>query len=325
MTFNIIRFLVAVLVLGLASVIAQTPDPKVGVIILAHGGKANWNEEVMKVRAEVDKVYPAEVALGMASRKTIQAAADKLAARGVERIVAVPLFISSHSTVITSTEYLLGKRADAPADLAKFAKMDHGSDGGGHGSHGGGHSSHSTYDGTKPIETKLPVVMTRALDDHPKVAEILTARAKSLGGSPANEVVIVVAHGPVTDESNRKWLADMSSLVATIKKETAFKRIEYMTVRDDAPEPIRSQATAELRAIVEKAKAENADVLIVPLLLSFGGIEEGVKKRLEGLTYKMSPQGLLPDPLLAQWVLLSVAKANERIGNRRSTPRNQYT
>lgn len=310
MTFNIIKFSIAIFVLGLASVIAQTPDPKVGVIILAHGGKANWNEEVMKVRAEVDKVYPAEVALGMASRRTIQAAADKLAARGVERIVAVPLFISSHSTVITSTEYLLGKRDDAPADLAKFAKMDHGSgssDAGGHGSHGGGHSSHSAYDGTKPIDTKLPVVMTRALDDHPKVAEILTARAKALGGTPANEVVIVVAHGPVTDESNRKWLADMSSLVATMKKETAFKRIEYMTVRDDAPEPIRSQATAELRAIVEKAKAENAEALIVPLLLSFGGIEEGVKKRLSGLTYKMSPQGLLPDPLLARWVLQSVA------------------
>lgn len=309
MTFNIIKFCLTVFVLGLASAFAQTPDPKVGVIILAHGGKANWNEEVMKVRAEVDKVYPAEVAFGMASRRTIQAAADKLVERGVERIVAVPLFISSHSTVITSTEYLLGQRSDAPADLAKFAKMDHGSDGGGHGSHGGGHSSHSAYDGTKPIETKLPVVMTRALDDHPKVAEILTARAKALGGDPSNEVVIVVAHGPVTDESNRKWLADMSSLVGRMKKETAFKRIEYMTVRDDAPEPIRSQATAELRSIVEKAKAENAEVLIVPLLLSFGGIEEGVKKRLSGLPYKMSPQGLLPDERLAQWVLESVATA----------------
>jgi len=304
MTFNIIKLSFAVFLLGLASAFAQTPDPKVGVIILAHGGKANWNEEVMKVRAEVDKVYPAEVAFGMASRKTIQAAADKLAARGVERIVAVPLFISSHSTVITSTEYLLGQRADAPKDLAVFAKMDHSSDGG-HSSH----SAHSTYDGTRPIDIKIPVVMTGALDDHPKVAEILTARAKALGGTPENEVVIVVAHGPVDEGSNRKWLADMSSLVATMKKETDFKRIEYLTVRDDAPEPIRSQATAELRSIVKKAKAENAEALIVPLLLSFGGIEEGVKKRLSGLPYKMSPQGLLPDPRLAQWVLQSVASA----------------
>lgn len=307
MTFNIIKTAVAVLVLGIASAVAQTPDPKVGVLILAHGGKANWNEEVQKVRAEVDKVYPAEVAFGMASRRTIQAAADKLVERGVERIVAVPLFISSHSTVITSTEYLLGQRADAPKDLAIFAKMDHGD--GGHGSHGGGNSAHSTYDGTKPIDLKVPVTMTSALDDHPKVAEILTARAKALGGKPENEVVIVVAHGPVDEASNRKWLADMSSLVATMKRETAFKRIEYMTVRDDAPEPIRSQATAELRAIVEKAMAESSEVLIVPLLLSFGGIEEGVKKRLEGLPYRMSHQGLLPDERLAKWVILSVSSA----------------
>ncbi len=307
MTFNIIKIAIAVLVLGIASAVAQTPDPKVGVLILAHGGKANWNEEVQKVRAEVDKVYPAEVAFGMASRRTIQAAADKLVERGVERIVAVPLFISSHSTVITSTEYLLGQRADAPKDLAIFAKMDHGD--GGHGSHGGGHSAHSTYDGTKPIDLKVPVTMTSALDDHPKVAEILTARAKALGGTPENEVVIVVAHGPVDEASNRKWLADMSSLVATMKRETAFKRIEYMTVRDDAPEPIRSQATAELRSIVEKAMAESSEVLIVPLLLSFGGIEEGVKKRLEGLPYRMSHQGLLPDERLAKWVILSVSSA----------------
>ncbi len=311
MTFNIIKLFILALLFVLTALVtpSQTPDEKIGVLILAHGGKANWNEEVMKVRAEVDRVHPAEVAFGMASRKTIQAAVDKLAERGAERIVAVPLFISSHSSVITSTEYLLGQRAEAPKDLAIFAKMDHGN--GGHNSHGAhsAHSAHSTYDGTKPIDAKLPVVMTRALDDHPKVAEILTARAKALGSQPESEVVIVVAHGPVSEESNRKWLSDMSSIVERMKGETSFKRIEYLTVRDDAPEPIRSQATAELRAIVEKAKAENAEVLIVPLLLSYGGIEEGVKKRLEGLPYKMSSQGLLPDERLAKWILLSVRSA----------------
>lgn len=306
MTFNIINVLLLSVLIALTAIVtpSQTPDGKIGVLILAHGGKAQWNEEVMKVRGEVDKVHPAEVAFGMASRRTIQAAVDKLAERGAERIVAVPLFISSHSTVITSTEYLLGQRTDAPKDLAIFAKMDHG-DGGGHGSHG----AHSSYDGTKPINARLPIIMTRALDDHPKVGEILTARAKALGTQPEREVVIVVAHGPVTEESNRKWLADMSSIVGRMKRETSFKRIEYLTVRDDAPEPIRSQATAELRAIVEKAKAENAEVLIVPLLLSYGGIEEGVKQRLEGLPYKMSSQGLLPDERLAKWILLSVNSA----------------
>ena len=70
-----------------------------------------------------------EVAFGMASRAAIQAAVDRLTARGVTAIVAVPLFVSSHSSVITSTEYLLGLRPDAPADLKIFAKMDHASHG----------------------------------------------------------------------------------------------------------------------------------------------------------------------------------------------------
>ncbi len=51
----------------------QTPG-QTGVLLLAHGGAAQWNERV-------------------------------------------------NSSVITSTEYLLGLRAEAPADLKIFAKM----------------------------------------------------------------------------------------------------------------------------------------------------------------------------------------------------------
>ena len=90
---------------------------------------AEWNERVTEVVKTVDASTPTEVAFGMASRASIQRAVDKLAARGVTEIVAVPLFVSSHSSVITSTEYLLGLRAEAPKDLAIFAKMDHSSHG----------------------------------------------------------------------------------------------------------------------------------------------------------------------------------------------------
>ena len=58
---------------------------------------------------------PTEVAFGMASRPAIQTAVDRLVERGASSIVAVPLFVSSHSSVITSTEYLLGLRSEAPS------------------------------------------------------------------------------------------------------------------------------------------------------------------------------------------------------------------
>ena len=43
--------------------------------------------------------------------------------------------------------------------------------------------------------------------------------------------------------------------------------------------------------------------MIVPLLLSFGGIERGIAPRLEGLPYTMADAALLPDDRLVTWVL----------------------
>jgi sirohydrochlorin ferrochelatase len=273
-----------------------------GILLLAHGGSQQWNEEVSKLASVVDKTAATEVAFGMATKRNIQAAVDRLIARGVTEIVAVPLFVSSHSSVITSTHYLLGLRKEAPRELAIYAKMDHGH---------GGHENHSVEmketasDPMMPVKSSVPIRMTSALDRHAIVSDILFSRAQSISRQPKDEVVIVVAHGPVSDEENAKWLADMSALVEQMTKKGGFKRVEYMTVRDDAPEPLRSQATAELRKMVERATAENKQVLIVPLLMSFGGIEGGVKKRLEGLSYTMCKQALLPDNRLAEWVLIS--------------------
>lgn len=302
---------IAVSLLCAIGVDAQSPrnSEKIGVVLLAHGGRQNWNEEVAKVAEGVDKTYITEVAFGMATKRNIQTAIDKLITRGATRIVAVPLFVSSNSSVVTSSEYLLGLRAEAPKDLAIFAKMDHGSGtSGGHDSHAGHAPAKDApvFDPTTPVNTSVPIKMTPALNDHRIVSEILTARANALSTDPSNEAVIVVAHGPVSDETNRLWLRDMGSLAEMMKPSTKFDRIDYLTVRDDAPEPIRSKATEELRAIVKKALGDKKRVLIVPLLISYGGIEEGIKKRLDGLQYTMGKQALLPDARLVDWVILSV-------------------
>lgn len=312
--FRMQKFLIAALVTitGAVAVLPQSAAvsgegaKKTGVLILAHGGKQNWDEEVMKVAAEVDRSMPAEVAFGMASKRTIQAAIDKLVERGVEKIIAVPLFISSHSTVITSTEFLLGQRDEAPPELAIFAKMDHS---------GGGHHDHKSmdmsFDPTSPVKSPVPIKMVPALNRHPLVADILLSRAGEVSRDPEGEVVVVVAHGPVSDEHNDRWLADIGSLVEIMRGKSKFKRIEYLTVRDDAPEPIRGQAAEELRGIVKRAADENKRVLLIPLLLAYGGIEDGIRTRLEGLSYEMTERALLPDERLAQWVILS---ANEGTG-----------
>jgi sirohydrochlorin ferrochelatase len=296
---------VAALVASLGwSVSAHQPASKAGILLLAHGGAAQWNERVNAVAASADESQPTEVAFGMASRASIQGAVDKLAARGVTEIVAVPLFVSSHSSVITSTEYLLGLRPDAPKDLAIFAKMNHGS----HGGHAAvDHSAHvaSAVDPASPVTTPLKIRMTPALNRHPLVGAIVADRAKSISTNPEKEAVILVAHGPVPDEDNRRWLEDMAVLAEQTKASAPYATVDYLTVRDDAGPAMREAATRELREKVQAQHAQGRRVLIVPHLMSFGGIEQGVRKRLEGLEYTMTEQALMPDDRILQWVLAS--------------------
>lgn len=267
-----------------------------GILLLAHGGRDDWNQKVRELASQVDSTRPVEVAFGMANKRTIQDALQRLEQRGVTEVVAVPLFVSSHSSVFRATEYLLGSREDAPPQLAAFARM-------GARRSAGGTGSDPAFEWTTPVETAMPISVTMALDGHALVAEILLSRAADVSRTPEDEVVVLVAHGPSSAEDNALWLANMSTLVDQIRPRTRFSRIEHLTVRDDASEPVRNQATAELRAVVEAAVEEGKTVLIVPLLLSYGGIEVGIRRRLEGLPYRMAGQALLPDQRLSEWVL----------------------
>ncbi len=287
--------------LATASLAEARQSTRQGILVLAHGGGDEWNASVQAVVAAVNSQQPAEVAFGMASRPAIQTAIDALVARGVSSIVAVPLFVSSHSSVVRSTEFLLGLRATAPADLAIFARMSH------HGPAAGEHGEHHTAaavveQNMRPVAAAVPIRMTSALDRHRIVGEILASRARTLSTAPANEVVILVAHGPSPADDNARWLDDMAVLSSVIQTSVAFRSVEFLTVRDDAEAEVRDAATAELRALVMRHTTAGRRVLVVPLLMSFGGIERGIVKRLDGLTYVMAAQGLMPDDRLVTWV-----------------------
>ena len=302
------RIVLPLVMLGL--LVARTAAADPGILLLAHGGSAEWNRRVTELAAKVNGTRPTEVAFGMATRANIQTAIDELAARGVTEIIAVPLFVSSWSSVITSTEYLLGLRKEAPAALAAYAKMNHAPAEGAAGAAAGhaGHAVHSTAaDGTTPVKSPVPVRMTSALNDHPIVADILASRARTIRREPAREALVVVAHGPNEEDDNRRWLADMGSLAARLKQTERFPSLEYLTLRDDAPKPVRDAATEQLREIVQREASAGRRVLIVPLLISFGGIERGLRERLEGLPYTMAEAALMPDDRLATWVLTVAA------------------
>ena len=86
---------IAACLLSLFAGAVQTASAETGILLLAHGGSAEWNSRVNELAAQVDKTRPTEVAFGMATRANLQRAIDRLVARGAGDIVAVPLFVSS--------------------------------------------------------------------------------------------------------------------------------------------------------------------------------------------------------------------------------------
>jgi sirohydrochlorin cobaltochelatase len=304
------------ILLILASAYVEAKD-KTGVLVLAHGGSKEWNTHVQNAVQPLEKNYAVEIAFGMATPSTMQKGIDNLEARGVTRIVVVPLFISSHSFIVRQTEYLLGKRKDL-ADPAMV--MDHSPDAtasAGHASHNqhsghGGHHDHAASDNSLPrLSFRAEVILTNPLDAHPLVAEILQRRISELSTKPSNETVIIVAHGPNPEDDNVKWLSEMERLTKQINAATTsnpYKNIFAVTVRDDADEAIYNQAKENLRAIVRQA-GSNGDVIVVPLFLSSGSAEKKVVKRLEGLNYKWNGKTLLPDNGITRFIEESVAEA----------------
>ncbi|MBI2821841.1 MAG: hypothetical protein HYX74_06410 [Acidobacteria bacterium] len=272
-----------------------------GVLILAHGHEAEWNRQVEALAARLP--FPAEVALGMAHKKTIEAGIERLEKRGVRAIVAVPLYVSSYSPIIRASAYLLGLAGPPPPELEMFNTMAHGLQ--------DPHPAHAVEGhrlDLSPIRSTVPVFMTSALDDHPLVAQILLDRAGSISRDPERETVFLVAHGAVSEADDRLWQQKLARLAGVMRHRGGFSGVETLTVMDDAPATVRDRATARLRAQVQAA-SRSGTALVVPVLLSRGGIEEGLRKRLAGLDYRMPEQFLLPDPRIADWVRQQVEGA----------------
>ncbi len=244
--------------------------------MLAHGGSARWDQLVREAVSQADLSVPVEVAFGMGMHQEevnrFQQAVDRLEQQHIDQLIVVPLLISSVSEVMRQFEYLMGLRDHGPWEKD-----------------------------VRPVLRHVPVMITAALDDDPVVSEVLLDRIRDLSRSPADETVVLVAHGPVSDEDNAHWLEHMQSIARRLRIAGRFQSVVPVTMRDDAPELVQQTATRQMREIVERASRQGP-VLVVPLLLASGGIEEKIPQRLKGLKYEYQGLTLLPHPKLSKWI-----------------------
>lgn len=289
---------------------------KKGVLVMAHGGSPTWENTILNAVAPLKNKYITEVAFGMADPSSLQEAINKLEYQGVTTIVVVPLFISSHSPILRQAEFLFGFRqelADEPM------VMNHGGS-----SPNGSHSEHTTsnnsYTGEEetvvsldPIVFKSKIILTNCLDADSLVAATLFNNVKKFSKNPEQETILLVAHGPNDDFDNEKWLVSLDSLTKQMmtfqKLETGkeFKAIHFATVRDDANKKVYNEAKQKARSIVETADSKG-DCIVVPLVLSTGGIEKGIQKRLEGLNYTWVDLALLPGDNITKFIEQAILK-----------------
>lgn len=281
----------------------KTTKEKVGVLILSHGSRdQEWNQSVRAAAVSALEGYTVEFAYGMANPHTMQPAIKKLEAQNVDRIVAVQLFISSYSPIIRQNEYLLGVRKKL-ADKPMMIHMN-----------GGGGMLMKKPDTLAQLNINVPVHLTPPLDDHKLVAEILMDRIEALSDEPAEESILIAAHGPVSDEDNKNWIATIESLAAQIqemqvaKGRKAFKEIIPVSLRDDASKEVYNEAKMNFRSQVERADKEG-EAIVIPLLLSRGGVESRYLTRLEGLNYTWAGETLLPHDNIGIFIRESVENA----------------
>lgn len=255
----------------------------VGVMVLAHGGSRRWNRAVHQTVARAKLSVPTEVVFGMGMHphevRGLQAAVERLERRGVQRLVVVPLLISSSSEVMRQFQYLFGARAHGPWEAM-----------------------------VRPLTLQVSVLMTSPLDDDPAVAEVLLERTRWLSRSPQEEAVVLVAHGPTSDDDDARWHETMEHLAAAVRTMGGFRAVIPVTMRDDAPTAVQEAATARMRAIVQEC-SQRGRALVLPLLIARGGVEAKIPKRLAGLAYVYRGEALLPHPTIAHWLARQVARA----------------
>ncbi|MBI5210391.1 MAG: hypothetical protein HY927_10505 [Elusimicrobia bacterium] len=252
-----------------------------GGLLLVPAGGSEWSTVLAELRKSAPPGFAVESAEASNTR-AIQASVDRLQAKRVKKIVAVPLLLSSHAADMDQNRYIFGVRQFPSADFQ------------------GGPHAHAGYSVTKRARSKVEMVLTQALDDHPTLAEIVADRAQAQSKDPAREAVILVAQASKTDIDNPQWSGTVQSLTDKVRKGTRFKSVQLFLLPFDAPQDERVKTETGLRAMV-KGLAAGGTAIVVPLSLGTGP-ERRLRKIFDGLFVKFSGKPVLPDKKIAGWV-----------------------
>jgi hypothetical protein len=266
---------------------AQT-TPDFGVLVMAHGGPPEWNQAVLDAVAPLRSRYRIEVAFGMADAGSMEQSVRRLESEGARRIGVVRLFASGESWR-DRTAQILGIAPGAPA---RPQHAEHAAE---------GHHGHAM--GYWKLDTQAAYALSdEGLLEAPAMGAILADRARAVSRNPAQEDVLVLAHGPDSDAENERWLAQLNARADAVRA-VGFRRVQVETLREDWPDKRRA-AEARIRDFVETAARSGGTAIVLPFRLQGFG---PYAKVLTGLDYVADQHGLLPHPNVTNWIEQQIA------------------
>lgn len=268
-------------------------EGKFGVVVMAHGGPPAWNEGVTEMLQPLSRQYDMELAFGMADAYSLQEAVSKLESRGVTDIGVVRLFISGESW-LERTGQILGLQEGAPERPEPEPEMH-----AGHAGHGdqAQHSGHRMEFWRLDSDARFRLSQ-EGLSQAPEMDAVLVERVLALSSNPHNEDVLVLAHGPGDDAENERWLQDINERTTALRSGYNFNNIKVANLREDWPEK-REAAQQVVRDYIRAANVAGRTALVVPYRVYGFGPYADV---LDGLDYVADETGLVPHPLVADWI-----------------------
>ena len=255
-----------------------------GVLILAHGYREQGDAAFKEKMQPIADVLPLALSFGMSMMMSdhIQLGIDDLEAAGAKEIAVIPVVSTRHNTMMRQWEYIFGQR-DEPA-YAEVAQV----------------TSNAKLHLISPIE------------DDPLVAEILIDHASELSSDPANELVVIAAHGPTFEDDNIQELAMLENIAKVIREDSDFENVVGVTLQDDAPPEIRDANVARLRGMVTEANESGQNVIIVTNLMGTRTVQAKLRKDLKGLDYKFNAKGISSHDNFMKWIMESMRDEFER-------------
>ncbi len=246
---------------------------RIGVLIMPHGSTRPYNDGLKRVIAPLKKQYRVEMAPGMGDPLILEQAVRRLEDGGITHIVFVRMYaLKNHMKA--RTDYILGLSDEPP-------KRGH---------------------GALPQRIRSSAVFTTfgGYEESPLIAEILRERILAISKAPSRETVILLAHGRMEDENDRRWREVMENNIRLIKAELTqpFRDIIAMTLREDWPDK-RKEALNKIRQVIEQGNEDNGRVLIISNRLYGSG---PYPRLLEGLEFTLNGQGLVPHPNITRWL-----------------------